>query len=239
MKTFRATSGPFAERPFYELKEIERICTEELHGVGLYPSQPEPIRVERFIEKRFHISPTYEELPHGVLGYTRFNRSGVEAIVVSSALCEDGRRAAERRISTTLAHEGGGHGLLHAHLFVLGEDTRSLFEGDADIGPSRILCRDGAAANGRQAGRPAYRGRWWEFQANQAMGALLLPRQLVERCLEGVMSRSGALGHHVLPEARREKAVALLTDVFDVNPLVARIRLGDLHPEHEERELTL
>ena len=85
MKTFRATSGPFAERPFYELKEIERICTEELHAAELYPSRPEPIRVERFIEKRFHISPTYEELPHGVLGYTRFNRDGVEAIVVSSA----------------------------------------------------------------------------------------------------------------------------------------------------------
>src|SRR5207249_10436377 len=231
MKTFRATSGPFAEQPYYELKEIERICTEELHAVGLYPSRPEPVRVERFIEKRFNVSATYEELPPGVLGYTRFNRGGVEAIVVSCALCDEGTRAAERRINTTLAHEGGGHGLLHAYLFGLGRDTRSLFVVDADIGSARILCRDDAAAR-------VYRGRWWEFQANQAMGALLLPRKLVEQCLEGVLQRRGVLGRPVLPNARRQQAVALVADVFDVNPIVARIRLGEVYPEQEERQLT-
>src|SRR6266550_2761460 len=156
MKSYRPTSGPFAERPFYELKEIEGICAEELHGVGLYPARPEPVRVERFIEKRFRVSPTYEELPDGVLGYTRFNRDGVEAIVVSCALCEEGTRAAERRINTTLAHEGGGHGLLHAYLFVLGADTRSLFAGDADIGSTRILCRDDAGAGAGHGVRRVY-----------------------------------------------------------------------------------
>jgi hypothetical protein len=239
MKTFRATSGPFAERPYYELGEIERICTEELHEAGLYPSRPEPVRVERFIEKRFHVSPTYEDLPRGVLGYTRFDRDGVEAIVVSRALSEEGSRTAERRINTTLAHEGGGHGLLHAHLFILGADASSLFEGDTDIASARILCRDDAAAEDAQAARRVYRGRWWEFQANQAMGALLLPRKLVEQCLEGVLERRGALGQPVLPGARRGKAVALAADVFDVNPVVARIRLDELYPGHEERQLTL
>src|SRR2546422_283147 len=146
MRSYRATSGPFAERPYYELNEIERICADELDGVGLYPSRPEPVRVERFIEKRFNVSATYEELPAGVLGYTRFNRDGVEAIVVSCALCEEGSRAAERRINTTLAHEGGGHGLLHAYLFAVGTDTGSLFEGNKDIGSTRILCRDDTAA---------------------------------------------------------------------------------------------
>jgi hypothetical protein len=239
MKTYRATSGPFAERPFYALKEIERICTEELLGVGLYPSRPEPVRVERFIEKRFHVSPAYEELPTGVLGYTRFNRDGVESIVVSRALCEEGSRAAERRINTTLAHEGGGHGLLHSHLFVLGADARSLFEKDADIEVSRIMCRDSAAAADHEVRRRVYDGRWWEFQANQAMGALLLPRKLVEHCLEGVVQRRGVLDHPVLPAARREKAVTLVADVFDVNPVAARIRLGEIYPEHQERQLTL
>ena len=239
MKSYRATNGPFAERPFYELKEIERICTDELHGVGLYPARPEPIRVERFIEKRFHVSPTYEELPQGVLGYTRFNRDGVEAIAVSCVLCEEGSRTADRRISTTLAHEGGGHGLLHAYLFVLGTDTRSLFEGDADIGSTRILCRDDTTAGEGQGGRRVYRGRWWEFQANQAMGALLLPRTLVEQCLQGVLQQHGVLGRPLLKSARRQQAVALVADVFDVNPIVARIRLNDVYPEHEERQLTL
>ncbi len=238
MKSLRAMSGPFAERPYYALDEIERMCTEELQGAELYPARPEPVRIERFIEKRFHVSPTYEELPPGLLGYTRFNRDGVEAIVVSRALCDEGSRSAERRINTTLAHEAG-HGLLHGHLFVLGKDIRSLFQGDSDVEPRRILCRDGASAGAPQAGRTDYRGRWWEFQANQAMGALLLPRRLVEQCLDSILVRPGALGRVVLLGARRGDAVASVADIFEVNPVVARIRLGELYPEHEEGQLTL
>jgi hypothetical protein len=116
---------------------------------------------------------------------------------------------------------------------------RSLFEGDSDVAASRILCRDGSVADAQQAGRRVYRGRWWEFQANQAMGALLLPRKLVEQCLEGVIQLAGALGRPLLPGARRHEAVALVASVFDVNPVVARIRLGELYPEHQEGQLTL
>ena len=128
---------------------------------------------------------------------------------------------------------------LHAYLFVLGTDTGSLFEGDKDIGSTRILCRDDTAAGEGQRARRVYRGCWWEFQANQAMGALLLPRTLVEQCLEGLLQRRGVLGRPVLPTARRQPAVALVADVFDVNPIVARIRLGEVYPEYEERQLTL
>lgn len=238
MKTVRAKSGPFAERPYYELGEIERICTEELLAVGLYPTRPEPVRVERFIEKRFHISPAYETLPKGVLGYTRFNGDGVEAIVVSRALCDEGGRTAERRVSTTLAHEGAGHGLLHAYLFVVDTPATSLFDQGADVGSGRILCRDDSVGDRGKDVRPSYSGRWWEFQANQAMGAFLLPRRLVEESLERMLERRGTLGHPVLPAASRTRAAGLLAQVFDVNPVVARIRLCELYPEHEERQLT-
>ncbi len=238
MKSYRATSGPFTERPYYELDEIEQICTEELQGADLYPARPEAVRIERFIEKRFHVSPAYEELSPGLLGYTRFNREGVEAIVVSRTLCDEGSRSADRRINTTLAHEAG-HGLLHGHLFVVEEDARSLFQGDTDVEPRRILCRDGARAGAPQAGKSGYRGRWWEFQANQAMGALLLPRKLVEQCLTSIMARPGTLGRGMLPSARRRDAVASVADVFEVNSVVARIRLAELYPEHEEGQLTL
>ena len=37
MKNFRAKSGPFRERPHYELREIERICEEALSQVELLP----------------------------------------------------------------------------------------------------------------------------------------------------------------------------------------------------------
>jgi hypothetical protein len=233
MRTLRAQTGPFAERPYYTLEEIERICSEELQNAGHYPATPEPVRVERFIEKRFGISPIYDDLPEGVLGFTKFSAEGVEAIVVSRSLAEEHTKVAERRVNTTLGHEAG-HGLLHAHLFVLGCD-RSLFGDDADA--TRILCRDVPTAT--PSAQRGYDGRWWEFQANQAMGALLLPRRLADQILEPLRTRPGVLGRCVLEAQRREEALGLLAETFDVNPVVARIRLGDIHPQGEELQLTL
>src|SRR5204862_7617 len=110
MKTFKQKGGPFQERPYFELNDIERICADELQAVGLLPPEPGPIRIERFIEKRFGVSPIYDELSDGVLGYSEFGAKGVQAIVVSQALAEEVSPAASRRVSTTLAHEAG-HGL--------------------------------------------------------------------------------------------------------------------------------
>jgi hypothetical protein len=234
MKTYKQKTGPFKERPYFELNDIEMTCTQELRAVDLLPSDPSPIRIDRFIEKRFKISPIYEDLPEGVLGYSRFGPKGVEAIVVSRALSEDASTAAERRVTTTLAHEAG-HGLLHAHLFVLGAPQRGLF-GNEVTGP-KILCRNEsspATATGKK-----YDGRWWEFQANQAIGALLLPRQLVEKGLESILISDGRLGlGRSLPSSDREKATALVAEVFDVNPAVARIRLQELYPV-DRGQLTL
>jgi len=65
MRTYRTNAGPVRERPYYKLREIEDICTEALRQVDLYPSTPEPVRIERFIEKRFGVHPEYGELPDG------------------------------------------------------------------------------------------------------------------------------------------------------------------------------
>jgi len=238
MRTYRSKSGPFTEQPFYEPAEIESMCTTELEKVNLLPLSPAPIRIDRFIEKRFRIEPSYEDLPKGLLGFTRFGTSGVEEIVITRSLDEDGTRPAERRLRTTLAHEGG-HGLLHAHLFAFDVRPDSLFgDGLAPDAP-KVLCRDGGVSGvGDAAGRkPPY--RWWEFQANQAMGALLLPKLLVEKGLDSVLVTRGLLGRQSLPPERREAAVRLLADMFDVNPVVARIRLEALFPASAEAQLTL
>ncbi len=236
MKTFKPVAGPFRERPYYELEEIERICSSELQAVGLYPDGPQPIRIERFVERRFGVTPEYEDLAPGVLGWTKFGPKGVEAIVVARALSEEQSRVAERRINTTLAHEAG-HGLLHAHLFVLGAETPSLFGRDGDVEPQRILCREESGV--KTGTRPSYSGQWWEFQANQAMGALLLPKRLVGMALAEVLAPRGTLGERILPEDRREDAARLLTETFDVNPAVARIRVASLYPEIRLGQLTL
>jgi hypothetical protein len=44
------------------------------------------------------------------------------------------------------------------------------------------------------------------------------------------LSPAGLLGVEVLAEARREEAVRALAEVFDVNPVVTRIRIGELYP---------
>ncbi len=232
MKNFRSKNGPTSERPFYELKEIEEICNSELTKSGFLPSNPEPIRIDRFIETRFGISPRYEELPEGLLGYTKFGRSGAEEMVITNALDEEGTIPANRRVRSTLAHEAG-HALLHAHLFVLAGSSGKLFDNTHDDTP-RVLCRD---INGQSIERKGYDGKWWEYQANRAMGALLMPRSLVQTALHPFLESKGIFEKPNL--VQREEAIKALADIFDVNPAVVRIRLEDIYPLTESRQPSL
>jgi hypothetical protein len=224
MKTFRSKSGPFSERPHFEPSEIDRICADELQKVGLYPDSPEAIRVDRFVEKRFGLVPQYDELPEGVLGFTKFTKNGVDAIVISAALDAEKGKVAARRVRTTLAHEAG-HGLLHAYLFALDEKPVHLFDADSHS-DHQILCRD---VQGEERKSRTYDGRWWEFQANRAIGGLLCPRFLVREALKPFLVQSGSLGAVTLDEKRRDEAVRTLADIFDVNPIVAKIRVNELY----------
>lgn len=225
MKTFRSKAGPFSERPHFEPSEIDRICDDELRKEGLYPNSPEAIRIDRFVEKRFGVVPQYEDLPEGVLGYTKFTKKGVEAIVIAAALDSEKGKVAERRVRTTLAHEAG-HGLLHAYLFALDEKLLHLFDADSHS-DHKILCRD---VQGEERKSRAYDGRWWEFQANRAMGGLLCPRTLVQEALKPFLVPSGSLGAVTLDEKRRDGAVRRLADILDLNPIVAKIRINELYP---------
>lgn len=238
MRTYPSKTGPFTEKPFFKLDEIESICTDELRKVNLYPSEPSAIRIDRFIEKRFGIQPTYEELPTGLLGFTWFGAKGVEEIVVAKALDDEGTKPAERRIRTTLAHEGG-HGLLHAHLFAFGTRPDSLFEGGLATDAPKILCRKGGISGSEESAgkKPPY--RWYEYQANQAMSALLMPKELVGKALVPMLVAQGTFGQLNLPTGEREDAVRLLASTFDVNPIAAKIRLEALYPASTASQLTL
>ena len=218
-------SGAFSKPPYFRPSQIDQMCADELRKENLLPSSPAAVRIDRFIEKRFGVPPQYEDLPHGVLGFTKFSKNGVEAIVVSAALDAQSGRVAQRRVRTTLAHEAG-HGLLHAYLFALDDKLLHLFDKDSHT-EHQILCRD--VPNEEQKSR-SYDGRWWEFQANRAMGGLLCPRALVHEAIKPFLVPSGMLGVEILDENRREEAVRALADIFDVNPVVARIRTSELYP---------
>lgn len=222
VKTIRTTSGPFQERPHFDPAEIDRMCIEELRKAGLYPAKPEAVRIDRFIEKRFGSAPDYEDLPPGVLGYTKFGRAGVERIVLSSELAENESDVARRRERATMAHEAG-HGLLHAYLFAVETPASTLFGKDNCTG-SQILCREVMGDQAFSRSKPS----WSEYQANRAIGGFLLPRKHVMTALEPYLVSSGALDGVMLDPARKGEAERTLSAVFDVNPIVARIRIDDL-----------
>ena len=112
---------PFLSKPFLHEKQIERACSEALVAHGLMPSEPAPVRIDRFIEKQFGIDIEYDDLHdrfgEGVMGACRFNRDGsVAEILVEISLDADESKLGEKRVRSTMAHEGG-HGLLHGPLF--------------------------------------------------------------------------------------------------------------------------
>lgn len=221
MKVLRAKKGPFTERPYYELKDIEAMCIQELQSVGLYSEKPEPIRIDRFVEKRFNLAPEYEDLEDGVLGLTTFGSKGVERIIVTRSLDRENTKAAERRIRTTLAHEAG-HGLLHSHLFLLASKQPML---DGFANSPQVLCRD---VHTESTEKVNYDGRWWEHQANLVIGTLLLPRPLVIKALSSFISNDQL--------SNRAKAVLELSEIFNVNPVVAKIRINEICPEMNVRQ---
>lgn len=237
MRLVPASKGPFPVRPFYNDGEIEGLCAAELEGVGLLPERPEPVRIERFIEKRFGVTPDYHDLPDGVLGMTIFGNGGVREVVVSRSLSESSRKSADRQVRTTLAHEAG-HGLCHTQLFCDHSRTSGeLFKG-ADS-QRRFMCRDIPVAQDDQNPRPKYDGRWWEYQANQAIPGLLLPKILVEVAMEPFLTRAGITRMPHLETSNRIEAISTISKTFDVNPVVARIRLENLYPIATQGQLTL
>lgn len=226
MKTFKSTRGPFVERPFYKDQEVESMCSDELRSVGLLPNEPGPIRIDRFIEKHFKIVPCYEPLPASILGLTQFSDSGPARVIVSEGLEQNDTTVNERRIRSTLAHEAG-HCMLHTHLFAFAAQGSPLFGDHTDPKAPKVLCRE----------PQPYAGEWWEFQANLAMSMLLLPAHLVHTALSTYLRPAGLLQIPQLPEDQRQEAVRSLVEVFNVNPVMIKIRLEKLYPTNASGNL--
>ena len=234
MRTYRANRGPFQEAVHYTDGDIERIVLEELGAVKLLPTEPEPIRIERFVEKRFGVAVEAVEMKDGVLGFSEFGPKGVRAVYVATSLDEDETVAGQRRLRSTIAHEAG-HCLLHAHLFLV-SGTLPLFADISDPNAPKVLCRDLGSDSG--ATRP-YNGEWWEFQANMAMGQLLMPAPLVRKAAIPYLEAAGNLGVVMLPEESLEISARALAEVFDVNPVVARLRLEKIYKVERSGQMML
>lgn len=234
MKEFRTKEGRFPLRLHYETREIDEICLDALKQAKLLPSEPEPIKIDLFLEKYFGVVVDYRDLGKGIMGSTIFNSKGaVTGFIIAPWIEKDGTPIAERRVRSTLAHEGG-HGLLHSKLFIA-DQTADLFARNSEGHRSQnFLCRSSDISPGATA-IPRYDGQWWEWQANRAIGGLLLPRPTV-RMLVTPHLKETACGYTLLESVRRdvEKEVA---STFDVNPVVARIRLQEFFPKEENQTI--
>jgi hypothetical protein len=62
------------------------------------------------------------------------------------------------------------------------------------------------------------------------MGGLLCPVPLVQEAMKPFLVASGSLGAMILEDQRRDNAVRTVSDVFEVDPIVARIRIDELYP---------
>ena len=231
MRTRKNANSPFGMVLYLKRDEIDQMCEDALREAKFLPDKPATIKIDQFIEKYFKCSLDFgTDLGADVMGFTFFSPKGAPVVVgVAPSLC-DGTQVNERRVRTTLAHEAG-HCLMHPILFMPDIDTSSLFGTNVDVKSRRILCRQNDFEGQR------YDGRWWEFQANCAIGGFLLPKQLFRTACEKYLVPVGSLGLKEIPAAVREIAARELSQVFDVNPKVVSIRLNNLFPANNQPEL--
>lgn len=222
MKRIPTFDGPFPTRLYFTDDEIEEICSAALTETGLLPTKPEQIRIDRLIDKKFRAPIIYEDLGKSVLGFTEFGPNGVEAVHIGEPP-GDLIVQEERRVNSTLAHEAG-HGLMHAQLFIEHFANHTPIEDHPDVTETRILCREEQANVVSKQKR--YKGDWWEFQANRAIGALLMPKELLPMFLEPFHSKFGTTKLSELPAKSKREIVEAASNIFDVNQMVARVRLN-------------
>lgn len=226
MKVRRDLQSPWGVRIYFEPPEFE-VMMQDLTlraEPGVFRSG-EGVDVDRVLVKALDLEADYVDLPDGVLGRTVFRADGQATIEVSRALAEAAEtdQLARRRLRTTLAHECG-HVACHQQLFVNDTETLGLFSAK-DLSPPKpaILCRDTTITG------QGYGGKWWEYQANQCMTALLLPKRVFSREFNAAL-----LGCQVptfVDAVRRgqdETILRSLADTFDVSWRSALLRLQEL-----------
>lgn len=221
------------QRIWYEAEEIEQIATEQLRRAQLMPTLNQPVTdVERLIEVHLRAElDLYADLPDGVLGLTDFPARGAPKVLIDSALTE--ARDAERAVAgvvgrwrATLAHEAA-HIFLHRYLF---DPEMAQLAGHSGLaqpsegGLMRCLHRD-ISPTTAEWNSLRRRSDWREVQANRAMAALLMPRQIFRRLTQREIRELGFGSPPVAPD-QAESLTARLAERLQVSKQAVGIRLA-------------
>lgn len=226
-----AAGSAFSQTIYYKPGEIDRMCEDELRKAKLLPDKPEEIDIEFFVESHLSCQVDYADVPEGVMGYTYFEANGRPSQVGISPALETESATGVRRVRSTFAHEAG-HCILHPILFMENPSPK-LLNHNLDFEKRKILCRESDFNQTKQA----YDGRWWEYQANCAIGGFLLPKKLVTIALAPFLTKAGGLGLDVLEAKNREAATKEVSRIFNVSLAAARIRIEQIFPLGQENHM--
>ena len=228
MKNWSDINTRFGQRLYFEPHEFDQMM-DDLRiraGADVF-REGSGIDVDLVLYKAFDLEADYVDLPAGVLGRTILDRMGRARVEVSRDLDEAAASddLARRRLRTTLAHEVG-HVACHPTLFIEDTATMSLFPENGASEQDGILCREASVGDFDER---RYRGEWWEYQANQCMAALLLPRKIFLEKADNAIESMGAVSfNEAVRRGSGEKVVRTLSNCFDVSQEAVFYRLKGL-----------
>jgi hypothetical protein len=225
MKVWKDTGSPWGAKAYFADDEFDVMMDELRSRVGPECfAEGRGIDIDLILLRCFAVEADYLDLPPNTLGRTLFAPDGRVQVQVSRDLAElaEADKTARHRLRTTLAHECG-HISCHRQFFLRDCETLSLFIDHEPTQPEpAILCRN------ESVGRHGYKGEWWEFQANQCMAALLLPKELVVPRVAAALASCGQESFkNAILEDRVKSVLLELSNQFDVSLEATFYRLQD------------
>lgn len=243
MKFIKDKTNTYSRRLWFEDGEIEEIAEKHRRdSIQVLGKLDDPaLPVDKFVE--IYLPKTsggdilldpYADLEkaegHGVLGATYFCDDHLN-VKIDRTVTEEAERTDQwGRYNATVMHEAG-HCVLHPVLFQRDLNQQVLFH---SRGHRKISCLQRTIEG-------FYTGEWWEYQANQMMVNLLMPKDLFlahferERNAYGIKdNRELVKNDHLL-----NAVVGYLSRIFQVSKQAVKIRLHELKqiPNAYQKEL--
>ena len=243
MKIIKDKTGTYPRRLWFEDGEIEGIAEGHRQGcVQLVGKLETPaLPVDKFIEiylpqilgTKVSLDP-YADLQRKegekVLGATYFFDDHLEVKIDRSVTEEAEKTDQWGRYNATGTHEAG-HCTLHTTLFKRDSNQQVLFR---PAETKKIACLQRTIEG-------FYTGEWWEYQANQFMANLLMPKQPFLAHFEMERNTYGIRDNRELVknDHRFNAVVGYLARIFQVSKQAVKIRLWELGqiPNLQQKEL--
>lgn len=224
MRYTRDTTGRFDQRPHFDPEEIENLCQNALFDfigktVGTVQHPISTDILTKFIESLTEDLDLFTNmadynLADGVEGFTEYSFNSKPSVYINQRLSL--HDYLKTRLRTTLSHETG-HVILHGPLFKEDSQCRLLRSTEEWAKPSPTTIAQRAASRD-----------WMEWQANYAMGALLMPRDAVKELTSWYGQKYGFQPPFHLRTGHAQDLIKHTAKRFFVSNDAAEVRLKHL-----------